>query len=98
MTSSHVTFINTIEVEPEKHDEVMNILKQGSNFISKRPGFISITLLSSKDKTRIVNMAKWESVADIQSTQADPASAEYAKRTMALAKMQPGIYDIVEEY
>ncbi|MCE1892594.1 antibiotic biosynthesis monooxygenase, partial [Enterobacter hormaechei] len=96
---SEVTFINVIEVDPSKQAELIKLLQEGTeSVISKRPGFISVTLLASKDGSRVVNIAKWKSIADVQATQADPASAEFAKRTMAIAKASPGIYDIVGHY
>ncbi|AOM40963.1 antibiotic biosynthesis monooxygenase family protein [Xenorhabdus hominickii] len=99
MSKSEVTFINIIEVNPEKQAEIIKLLQEGTeSVISKRPGFISVTLLASKDGSRVVNIAKWKSIADIQATQADPASAEFAKRTAELTKPNPGIYNVVGQY
>ncbi|MDC9595364.1 MULTISPECIES: antibiotic biosynthesis monooxygenase family protein [Xenorhabdus] len=96
---SEVTFINVIEVDPSNQAEVIKLLQEGTDsVISKRPGFISVTLLASKDGSRVVNIAKWKSIADIKATQADPASIEFVKRTAELAKASPGIYDIVGHY
>lgn len=99
MSKSHVTFINIIEVDPEKQPELVKLLQEGTEqVISKRPGFVSVTLLASKDGSHVVNLAKWKSAADIQATQADPVAAEFAKRTAAIAKPGPGLYDVVGEY
>ncbi len=99
MAESEVTFINVIDVDPEKQAEVVKLLKEGTeSVISKRPGFVSVTLLASKDGRHVVNIAKWKSVADIQATQGDPAAAEFAKRTAAIAKANPGVYDVVGHY
>lgn len=99
MSGSEVTFINVIDVDPSKQAEVIKLLQEGTeSVISKRPGFVSVTLLASKDGSRVVNIAKWKSSADIQATQGDPAAAEFAKRTAALAKASPGIFEVVGEY
>lgn len=46
--ASGITFINVIDVDPGKQAEVIDILKEGTEtVISKRPGFISVTLLAS---------------------------------------------------
>jgi heme-degrading monooxygenase HmoA len=99
MSDNEVTFINVIEVEPTKQEEVVQILQEGTDkVISKRPGFISLKLFASKDGTKVVNIAQWKSPADIKATQDDPAAAEYAMRTAAIAKPGPGIYALVGEY
>ncbi|PHM30134.1 antibiotic biosynthesis monooxygenase family protein [Xenorhabdus innexi] len=99
MPESEVTFINIIEVDPKNQAEIIKLLQEGTeSVISKRPGFISVTLLASGDGSRVVNIAKWKSIADIQATQTDPESAEFAKRTLVLAKANPGIYQIVGQY
>ncbi|WP_340611313.1 antibiotic biosynthesis monooxygenase family protein [Xenorhabdus bharatensis] len=99
MSESEVIFINIIEVDPKNQTEVIKLLQEGTELvISKRPGFISVTLLASGDGSSVVNIAKWKSIADIQATQSDPESAEFAKRVLALAKPNPGIYKIVGQY
>lgn len=97
--SSPVTFINIIDVDPSKQQEVIDILSEGTaQVISKRPGFISVTVLASADKSRVVNIARWESADDAKATQADPAAAEYAQRTAAIATPSPGIYAVASEF
>lgn len=96
--SSPVTFINIIDVDPSKQQEVVDILLEGAEqVISKRPGFISVTILASADKSRVVNIARWKSADDAKATQADPAAAEYAQRTAAIATPNPSIYAVVSE-
>lgn len=97
--SSPVTFINIIDVDPSTQQEVVDILKEGTEqVISKRPGFVSVTVLASADERRVVNIARWESADDVKATQADPVAAEYVKRTAAIATPSPGIYAVVAEY
>ena len=46
--SSPVTFVNVIDVDPSKQQEVIDILQEGTeNVISRRPGFVSATILAS---------------------------------------------------
>lgn len=97
--SSPVMFINVIDVDPSKQQEVIDILNEGTEqVISKRPGFISVTILASADKSCVVNIARWESADDVKATQADPVAAEYAKRTAAIATPSPGIYAVISEF
>ncbi|WOF24097.1 antibiotic biosynthesis monooxygenase [Microbacterium betulae] len=97
--SDPVTFINVIDVDPPRQQEVIDILNEGTErVISTRPGFISVTILASADKRRVVNIARWASADDVRATQADPVAAEYATRTAAIASPGPGIYAIVSEF
>jgi heme-degrading monooxygenase HmoA len=97
--SNPVTFINVIDVEPSKQQEVIDILTEGSEKVmSHRPGFISVTLLASADRRRVINIARWGSADDVKATQAEPAAAEYAKRTAAIATASPGLYTLVGEF
>lgn len=97
--SDPVTFVNVIDVDPAKHQEIIDLLIEGTEQVmSKRPGFISVTLLASLDRRRVINVARWESVEDVKATLADPEAGEYAKRTAALAKASPGLYTVVGEY
>lgn len=94
-----VTFINIIDVDPSKQQEAIDILREGTEkVISKRPGFISVTILASADKSRVINIARWDSAEDLKGTQADPAAAEFAKRTASIATASPGLYSIVSEF
>lgn len=97
--ASPVTFINVIDVDPSKQQEVIDILNEGTaDIISKRPGFISVTILASPDKTRVVNIARWESIDDVKAIQADPVAAEFVKRTAEVATASPGVYMVVSEF
>lgn len=99
MSNTPVTFVNILEVEVGKQAEVAQILQDATDtVISKRPGFVSATLLSSKDGKRIVNVARWASAADVQATQNDPQASEFARKLAGLAKPTPGIYDTLGEY
>ncbi|MGC3955532.1 MAG: antibiotic biosynthesis monooxygenase [Propionicimonas sp.] len=97
--SNSVTFVNVVDVDPAKQQEVIDLLTEGAeNVMSKRPGFISVTLLASLDKSRVINVARWESAEDVKATQSDPEAAEYARRTAALAQATPGLYTVVGEF
>lgn len=97
--SNPVTFVNVIDVDPSRQQEVIDLLVEGTEkTISKRPGFISVTLLASLDKARVINIARWESAEDVKATQSDPEAAEYAKRTAAIAQPGPGLYAVVGEF
>jgi heme-degrading monooxygenase HmoA len=99
MSNGEVTFINILEVESGRQADVVKLLQDATNaVISKRHGFISMAVLASKDGKRIVNIAKWESAADIQALQADPAAAVFTKKLSGLATPTPGLYDVAGDF
>ncbi|MFC5740526.1 antibiotic biosynthesis monooxygenase family protein [Dyella tabacisoli] len=90
-----VTFINVFDVEPSKQQELINVLNEGvEKVIRKRPGFISVSILASKDGTRVVNYAQWRSLDDIKATREDPSAAPYAQKSAELAKATPHVYSV----
>lgn len=94
-----ITFVNVIEVDESKQKDLLELLAEGTrDVISKRPGFISVTLLASLDKTRVINVARWKTIEDVKATQSDPEAAEYAKRTAAIARAEPGLFTVAGEF
>lgn len=98
-TDAGVTFINVLDVEPDAQGAVIDVLKEGIEEVMRhRPGFVSGTILASKDGTAVVNIARWLSVDDVRATQADATAAAYARRAAALATPAPNVYSVVAEY
>jgi quinol monooxygenase YgiN len=90
------TLINVFETEPDKQEELVGVLNEGlEKVIRHRPGFVSGTVLASKDGSKVVNYAQWRSPADIQATMADPAAQEYGKKAAALGTPAPSVYSVV---
>lgn len=90
-----VTFISVFDVEPEKQQQLIDVLNEGAEkVISKRPGFISASILASKDGTRVVNYAQWKSLDDVKATREDPNAAPFAKRMAELAKATPNVFTV----
>lgn len=99
MSNNEVTFINILDVQEGHQGDVISILDVLTDaVISKQPGFISMSVMASKDGKRIVNVAKWASAADLQALQANPAAAEYGQKLHGLATPAPGLYDVVGDY
>ena len=79
--SEPVTFVNVVDVDPAKQQEVIDLLVEGTEKVmSKRPGFISVTLLASLDKSRVINVARWESAEDVKTTQSRGSGVRQAHR------------------
>ncbi|MDO8213195.1 antibiotic biosynthesis monooxygenase [Conexibacter sp. CPCC 206217] len=98
MADELTTFINIIEVDPDRQQELVELLTTGAEeVIRHRPGFVDVTILASLDGARVVNVARWRSPQDVEATQADPAAAEYAKRVAAMAPAAPALYRVAAE-
>ncbi|GAA2179493.1 hypothetical protein GCM10009785_06320 [Brooklawnia cerclae] len=93
------TFVNIIETAPETQQQVIDILKEGTErVISRMPGFISVTLYAARDGRHVINLATWEHPEDVRNVQTDPESAAFAKRTAQIAEATPGLYTVVGRY
>lgn len=93
------TFVNIVDVSPEKQQEVVDLLVEGTEkVISKRPGFVSSEILVSVDRSRVLNIATWENAEAASQTQADPAAARYAQRVAALGTAGPGLFTVTAEF
>ncbi|AHW63578.1 Hypothetical protein CGLY_05650 [Corynebacterium glyciniphilum AJ 3170] len=93
------TFVNIIDVSPEKQQEVVDLLVESTEkVISKRPGFVSSEILVSVDKSRVLNVATWQTAEAASQTQSDPAAASYAQRVSALGSPAPGLYRVAAEF
>lgn len=98
MTDQPVTFVNVLDVEPDRQQELLDLLTRGAeDVIRHRPGFISLILLASHDGRRVINLAQWASADDARATQADPNARSYLTRAAAIATTTPGLYRVAAE-
>ncbi len=80
------TLINVFAVDPEKHLELFEDLKEATeNFMSKLPGYISANLHISDDKKTITNYAQWASLADFQSMLKNEEAQVHMKKAASIA-------------
>ena len=96
---SEAVFVNVIEVDPNRYEELIAIVKEGNDrVIRRRAGFVSAFIATTADSARIVTVARWKSADSIKALQGDPVVAEYVKRTAAVAKANPIVFTVVAEY
>ena len=60
------------------------------------PGSISANIHRSLDGTKVANYAQWRSVEDFQAMQKNPAGKPHMEHAAALAKFEPGLYEVVD--
>lgn len=91
-----VTLINVYEVEPEKQAELASLLSDATEKVMRhQPGFVSVSIHSSFDGTRIANYAQWASKEDFDRMVKSPEAQAQMKRFAALAKsVSPALYKV----
>ncbi len=90
------TLINIFSVEPGDRDELVALLRAGTDaWISKIPGFVSSSLHVSRDDRRVVIYGQWRSADGIAAMRAHPEMPAYVERVKALARMEAITCDAV---
>jgi quinol monooxygenase YgiN len=94
--SGVATLINVFEVEPAKQAELAQFLSEATDEVFRhQPGFVSVSIHSSLDGTRVVNYAQWKSKEDIDRVLKDPEAQAQARQAAAIAKgVSPAVYKI----
>ena len=91
------TLVNVFTVEPDNQQKLVQLLKEGTEtFFSQQPGFISSSVLSSKEGRRAINYSQWASAGDIENFRKDPRFAPYIQRLAVLAKAETILCEVVE--
>jgi quinol monooxygenase YgiN len=94
-----LTLINVFTVEPENQQQLVELLARATETsVRHAPGFISSSLHRGLDGTKVTMYAQWRSVEDYQAMRANPAPLPYLQQALAIAKFDPGMYEVVETY
>jgi quinol monooxygenase YgiN len=94
-----VTLINVFTVDPANQRQLIELLRRATiTSVIHVAGFISASLHRSLDGTKVTMYAQWRSVEDYQAMRENPAPLPYLQQALAIAKFEPGIYEVVETY
>ena len=97
--SPPVTLINVFTVDPTKQQELIDLLARATEAsVRHAPGFISARLHRSLDGMKVTMYAQWRTIEDYQAMRNNPASRGYLQQVLAIARFEPGMYEIVESY
>lgn len=100
--SGLVTLINTFTVEPSNQQELIALLADATETsVRAVPGFVSAALHRSIDGTKVTMYAQWASLGHYQhyrSMLADPVASPYVAKVLAIARYDPGMYDVVKVF
>jgi quinol monooxygenase YgiN len=94
-----VTLINVFTVEPANQERLLDLLARATETsVRHAPGFISASLHRGLDGTKITMYAQWRSAEDYESMRRNPAPLPYLQQALAIAKFDPGMYEVVETF
>ena len=92
-----VTQITVIDAEPDKQAEALSVMTERARFMSRQPGFVSISLHRSLDGRRIINYIQWENPESLRSAHQSP---EFRKKwghfDQVTDAIDPHLYEVVE--
>src|ERR1700726_2325253 len=94
-----VTLINVFTVGPANQERLLDLLARATETsVRHAPGFISASLHRGLDGTKITMYSQWRSVEDYQAMRENPAPLPYFQRALAIAKFDPGMYEVIDSY
>jgi heme-degrading monooxygenase HmoA len=88
--------ISIFSVDNLNQRALLKALQDGTEtFFSQMPGFVSSTVLVSKDGKRVINYSQWRTVDDIAAFRRDSRFLPYLQQLRALASIESGEFDAV---
>ncbi|MFC5345126.1 antibiotic biosynthesis monooxygenase [Brevundimonas staleyi] len=91
-----VVLINTFKVQPDKQDELLDLLSALTKAQVGMPGFVSATLFRGVNGKTVVNQAVWRSVEDWKAMTRTDAVSSAMLPIMAIATFEPHLYEAGE--
>ncbi|MCW5734636.1 MAG: antibiotic biosynthesis monooxygenase [Enhydrobacter sp.] len=92
-----VTQITIVETEPGKQADALSLMIERARFMSRQPGFVSISLHRSLDGRRVVNYIQWRSREQLQSAHKSPdLRREWNTFDRMTDEIDPHLYEVVQ--
>lgn len=90
-----VTLINVFTVEPERQQELVDLLVDATRkTMSRLHGFVSANIHVSLDGRHVANYAQWTSEADFRAMLSDPEAMVHMQAAAAIARYEPQLYRV----
>src|ERR1700736_5972468 len=97
--SGVVTLINVFTAEPADQQRLADLLTRATDgFVTRASGFMSATLHSSIDRTKVTMCGKWGSVEDYRPMRQEPGALPFFEEALTFAKFESGMYEIVRTF
>jgi quinol monooxygenase YgiN len=85
-----IAMANFFTVDPDNQEALAASLAEGAEkAIRHRPGCVSVNILKSTDRKRVLYFAQWRSKADIKATMDDPDVQIFRDRAAQLGQPDP---------
>ena len=98
-TDKPLILINVFTVEPARQQKLIDLLARATeDSVRHAPGFVSARLHRSLDGTKVTMYAQWRSAQDYEAMRRDPSPLPYLQQALAIAKFEPGMYEIVQVF
>ena len=92
-----VTLINVFTVEPVNQQRLLELLARATETsVRHAPGFISSSLHRGLDRSKVTMYAQRRGIEDYQAMRENPAPLPYLQQALAIARFEPGMYEVVE--
>ena len=89
------TLVNVFTAEPDKQSKLLALLRDGTQgAFSKMPGWISSSLLTSRDGKQVIVYSQWRDAKYIDAFRQDPRLKPYFQRFGELAKYESFTCDV----
>ena len=99
MNSKSVTLINVFTVEPANQLRLVELLTRATeDSVRHATGFMNARLHRSLDGTKVAMYAQWRSAEDYEAMRKNPAPLSYLQQALAIAKFEPGIYEVSRSF
>ena len=99
MSDHTVTLMNVFTVEPERQQQLIDLLTRATEeSVRTAAGFVSARLHRSLDGIKVTMYAHWRSNEVYQAMRKNPAPLPYLTQAPAIAKFEPGIYVVVQSF
>lgn len=94
--TGYVTQITVAEVEDGKQEELLSLMADRARFMSRQPGFVSISLHRSLDGKRVVNYVQWASREELTAAHhTDEFRRKWPEVGGAAEEIVPNLYEVV---
>ena len=94
-----LTLINVFIVEPQNQQQLIELLTIATkDSIRHTRGFVSSSLHRGIDGTKVIMYAQWRSIEDYQRMRNNPSASPYLEKALAIARFEPGMYEVVETF
>ena len=94
--SQVTTSITVFTVEPENQQQLVDIIvRAAKEVVRKQPGFISINIHKSLDKTHVISYSQWESRQAFNDVLQHATFIPHVQAILKIATIEPNFYEVV---